>query len=120
MRIKLDENLPVRLAEGLRDLQHDVASVLEESLGGQPDGVIRGAAEREGRLLLTQDVGLADLRALLGVSHPGVVLIRLRDAGRDSILTRLMAVFREESVEEWRNCVIVVTDHKIRMARRSE
>lgn len=32
MKIKLDENMPVALAEQLRDLGHDVHTVPEESL----------------------------------------------------------------------------------------
>ncbi len=37
MRIKLDENLPLQLADVLRDLGHDVHTPHEEGLVGYPD-----------------------------------------------------------------------------------
>ena len=40
MKIKLDENLPIRAAQRLRGLGHDVDTVLEEGLGGRSDGTI--------------------------------------------------------------------------------
>lgn len=44
MKIKLDENMPVALADQLRDLGHDVHTVPEESLTGQRDPNIWQAA----------------------------------------------------------------------------
>ena len=36
MRIKLDENLPLALQSGLGALGHDVHSVFDENLAGEP------------------------------------------------------------------------------------
>jgi hypothetical protein len=40
MRIKLDENIPHRVAELLRGMGHDVDTVLGEDLKGKPDEVV--------------------------------------------------------------------------------
>ena len=53
MRIKLDENLPSRLASRLGDLRHDVQTVAEEGIAGKDDAVIWETAEREARFLIT-------------------------------------------------------------------
>ena len=37
MKIKLDENIPVRVASILANLGHDTDTVPEEGLGGQED-----------------------------------------------------------------------------------
>jgi predicted nuclease of predicted toxin-antitoxin system len=42
MRIKLDENLPLRLAPLLQQRGYDVDTVPEEQLTGQPDTEIAG------------------------------------------------------------------------------
>ena len=56
MRIKLDENLPSRLASRLGDLRHDVQTVGEEGIAGRVDSVIWEAAQREARFLTNQDM----------------------------------------------------------------
>lgn len=56
MRIKLDENMPSVLASRLDALGHDVRTVWEEGIAGRIDSVIWEAAQREARLLITQDM----------------------------------------------------------------
>lgn len=56
MRIKLDENLPSRLASRLGDLGHDVQTVGEEGIAGKVDSMIWEAAQREARFVITQDM----------------------------------------------------------------
>ncbi len=79
MKIKLDENLPTALAELLRAKGHDVATVVEEALGGSKDPKVLQAASSEGRMLLTFDLDFADIRHYPISSHAGIVVFRLRD-----------------------------------------
>jgi predicted nuclease of predicted toxin-antitoxin system len=57
MKIKLDENLPLRLAGFLKELSHDVQTVHDERLMGHADHEIWEAAQRESRFLITQEFG---------------------------------------------------------------
>ena len=41
MKIKLDENIPVRVSQKLQSLGHDVDTVLDESLGGLATDCLR-------------------------------------------------------------------------------
>ena len=49
MRIKLDENLPVQIASGLKLLGHDAHTADEEGLGGSRDEHIWKVTQREER-----------------------------------------------------------------------
>ena len=49
MKIKLDENIPVRLAGELASLGHDVDTVASEGFKGRPDSDVWSAARREER-----------------------------------------------------------------------
>ncbi|HJX84332.1 MAG TPA: DUF5615 family PIN-like protein [Candidatus Angelobacter sp.] len=51
MKIKLDENLPVRLASLLSELEHDVHTTQEEGLTGSPGPQIWAAAQRDSGFL---------------------------------------------------------------------
>ncbi len=78
MRIKLDENLPEEVSQFLRQDGHDVATVLDERLGGATDAAVAAAALGEGRMLVTLDRDFADIRSFRPSEFPGLVVLRLR------------------------------------------
>jgi hypothetical protein len=106
VKVKLDENLPERLIGVLQGFGHDVDSVRQERLTGRDDHAIWEAAKLAGRI-----------RRYAPGTHPGLLLIRLAQPGRAALLTRLAMLFSGEAVESWRGCLIVATDHKVRIKR---
>lgn len=86
MRFKLDENLPAELAGDLRQLGHDAATVTQEGLSGTEDSTVVAAANAEGRVLLTLDKGIADIRDYNPEELSGIVLFRPDAPGRKAIL----------------------------------
>lgn len=117
MRLKLDENLPASLVADLAALGHDVNTVHQEGLQGSPDSVVFAAAQREQRALITQDLDFSDLRQFAPGSHEGLLLVRLAKPSIAALRRRLSAVFRDEDVESWQHCFVVLTDRKIRVRR---
>jgi predicted nuclease of predicted toxin-antitoxin system len=117
MRVKLDENLPIGLRPLLRALHHDVDDVVSEGLTGGDDATVWGAAQEAGRLLIAQDLDFSDVRAFPPGAHCGVLVVRLAEPGRTALTTRIEAVFRDEDVESWQGCFVVLTDHKLRVRR---
>jgi len=117
MKIKLDENLPVRLVELIGELGHNVDTVGQQGLTGQPDAAVWEAAQKSGRLLITQDMDFSDTRRYKPGSHHGIVLVRLRDPGRQALRERIENLFRTEDVNAWKGCFVVVTDRKTRVVR---
>jgi predicted nuclease of predicted toxin-antitoxin system len=117
MRIKLDENLPTRLASLLGALGHNVDTVPQEELQGRDDPTIWLAAQNAKRFLVTQDLDFSDIRQFRPGTHHGILLVRLRTPGRAALAARLSAIFQAENVEAWSRCFVVVTDHKIRVVR---
>ena len=117
MKVKLDEDLPTELADLLSAGGHDVHTVPGESLAGRDDGAIFRAATGEGRLLLTQDLDFSDVRQFAPGTHPGLVIVRLRDPSRKRLVARLRQVLATESVESWAGCFVVISDHKLRVRR---
>jgi predicted nuclease of predicted toxin-antitoxin system len=76
VRRKLDENLPHDLAAALGRRGHDVHTVADEHLAGESDPVVVAAATDEGRMLLTLDRGIGDLRRYPPGSHAGILVLR--------------------------------------------
>jgi len=119
MRIKLDENLPVRSAQRLRDLGHDVDTVIDEGLGGKNDAAVWEAAQSEGRFLITQDLDFSDMRRFAPGTHHGILLVRLDDMEQPQLADFLGAWFSMERVETWAGALVVASPRKIRVMRSS-
>ncbi len=117
MKVKLDENLPESLLPTLRALAHDVDNVRVEGLSGHADADVWQAAQTTRRFLITQDLGFSDIRQFSPGTHHGLMLVRLRVPGRLALAARIAGVFREEAVESWGSCFVLLTDHKLRLRR---
>ena len=74
---KTDENLPIDAAALLRQAGLDVATVLDERLGGHADADILRVCRSEGRALITLDVDFANIDAYPPADNPGIVVLRL-------------------------------------------
>lgn len=99
MKLKLDENLPARLAAVLRSLGHDVDTVPQEGLSGMVDAEVWRSAQEAGRFLITQNLDFSDIRRYAPGTHHGLLLVRLRVPGRLALTERIRALFTREAVE---------------------
>jgi predicted nuclease of predicted toxin-antitoxin system len=117
MKIKLDENLPARLAGMLAGLGHDVDTVYTEGLRGATDPDVWAAAQADWRFFITQDLDFSDVRAFHPGTHKGILLVRIHVPSRRLIAEKVQAIFGVEDVESWAGCFVVATDHKIRVRK---
>lgn len=117
MRIKLDENLPLGLADELANLGHDVDTTISEGLAGHTDSEVWQTALESDRFLITQDLDFSDIRQFNPSTHTGLLILRLRDPGRRSLLDRTLSLFSNEDITEWEGCLVIATDRKIRIRR---
>ena len=117
MKLKLDENLPSRLVSALYELGHEADTVPQERLTGRSDAEIWRATQDAGRFLVTQDMDFSDVRRFQPGTHHGVLLVRLREPGRNALFQRVCGVFRTEDAGSWHGCFVVVTEHKLRVRR---
>jgi predicted nuclease of predicted toxin-antitoxin system len=117
MLIKVDENLPDRLAAALIAHGHDVDTVSEEGLAGCEDPEVWLAAQRNRRFFVTQDLHFSDIRRFRPGTHAGILILRLEESGTKAIVRRVESLLESESVEEWAGCFVVATDRKVRVVR---
>ena len=117
MKRKLDENLPHDLATALRGDGHDVHTVVDEQLAGESDPVVVAAATDEGRLVLTLDRGIGDLRRYPPGSHAGALVLRPVAQDPDSIPALIQRLARTHPLDELHSCVVVVEPRKVRIRR---
>lgn len=90
MKFKIDENLPVEMADLLRSAHHDATTVVDQELRGEDDIRIIEACLQEGRALVTLDLDFADIRTYPPQRFPGLMVLRVRRQDK----RHLLAVFR--------------------------
>jgi len=86
VKFKLDENLPAWAASVLAAAGHDVDTVPGEHLAGRPDHDVVAASTAAGRVLISLDVGLGDIRAYPPGSRAGIVNLRLADQSAATVI----------------------------------
>lgn len=91
MRFKVDENLPIELAQLLRDAGHEADTVMDEGLSGAIDESIAHRCRDEDRIVVTLDVDFANIRAYPPEDYAGLVVLRLASQRKPHV----MAVFSQ-------------------------
>ena len=76
VRFKLDENPPRDAEAVLRDAGHDVQTILDERLGGNPDPNVLDACRTESRVLIPFDRDFSDIRLYPPASHSSHWVLR--------------------------------------------
>jgi len=79
MRFKLDENLPVEVAELLAGAGHDAHTVNQEGLCGAPDATISSICRSEERVLVPLDTDFCNILNYPPEVHAGIIVIRTLD-----------------------------------------
>ena len=102
MEFKVDENLPVEVADLLRQVGYDAVTVFEQHLEGWPDSDIASVCQEEGRALITLDTDFADIRAYPPAQFPGLIVLRLHRQDNPHVLEvieRLILLLSSEPLE---------------------
>jgi len=76
MRIKLDENIDVRLTALLKEAGHDAITVQEQGLQGIADRELYELCKAEGCILVTLDLDFSNLLHFPPEGTPGLVVLR--------------------------------------------
>lgn len=115
MKVKLDENIPASVTGILADLGHETDTVPEEGLQGRTDAEVWTAAQDVGAFLITQDLDFSDIRQFRPGTHCGILLLRLKEPGRQALAARIRSIFQCEDVNQWRRNFVVATERKVRV-----
>ncbi|WP_370324036.1 DUF5615 family PIN-like protein [Euzebya sp.] len=116
MKIKLDENLPGSAALALERAGH-VDTVVAEGLGGADDPSVLAAATADGKLLVTLDRGLGDVRAHPPGTRGGVLVIRLDHHSPRAIRDVMGRLSESVDLDDLVGCIAVWRDGELRVRR---
>jgi predicted nuclease of predicted toxin-antitoxin system len=101
-KFKVDENLPVDVAELLRQAGYDTLTIYDENLAGALDPRIASICQEEKRVLLTLDTDFADIGAYPPNEYSGIVVLRLKRQDKHHVMeifSRLIKLMPTQSLD---------------------
>ncbi len=115
MKFKIDENLPVEVAEALRAAGHDAKTVREQGLDGESDPRIISVCRDETRVLITLDLDFSDIRAYPPHQHQGIVVLRVPRQDKTTVLRVIMRIIPFLDSEPIAGFLWIVSGDRIRI-----
>ncbi|MFZ0943116.1 MAG: DUF5615 family PIN-like protein [Syntrophobacteraceae bacterium] len=82
MKFKIDENLPVEIADLLNGAGYDALTVSDQNLSGTADPEIISKCNSEERALISLDLGFANIHIYPPENLPGLIVLRLKSLKR--------------------------------------
>ena len=114
----IDENLPRSLAPALRRAGLDAEDVRDCGLGGHDDAEVLAYARSYRRILVTADLGIADLRRLSPGHGVGVLLVRFPQViATDRLNAAIVAAVLEVGPANFAGSLVVVAPRRVRLRR---
>jgi predicted nuclease of predicted toxin-antitoxin system len=115
VRFKVDENLPIDVADLLGSAGHDVLTIFDQRLVGEDDSRIMDICQEEERTLITLDLDFSDVRSYRPQEYFGLVVLRLHRQDKPYVLEtirRIIPLFEKEQIERrlW-----IVEENRIRV-----
>ncbi len=117
MRVKLDEGLPVSLAERLAKYGIDADTVFAEGPAGRSDPDVLTAAVAENRIAFTLDRGFGNIRTYLPGSHSGIVVFRLDNQSARAVIAAVEDLITRHDLSDLVGAVTVAHRGLLRIRR---
>lgn len=115
MKFKIDENLPIEVAELLRQAGHDAATVFDEKLGGEIDRTIAAVCRLEQRAIITLDIDFADIRTYPPSQYAGLIILRTKQQDKPFILALIARIIPQFAHEPLSGKLWIVDEQRIRI-----
>jgi predicted nuclease of predicted toxin-antitoxin system len=115
MRFKIDENLPIEVADILQKAGHDAETVFSEKLSGEDDERIAAICQKEDRAIVTLDLGFADLRTYLPEDYAGLIVLRLAKQDKLFVLDIIQKLLPTLNQQNPEGKLWIVEENRIRV-----
>ena len=115
MKFLLDENFPKSAEKVLTELGHQVIDIRGTELQGIDDFRLFEIAQENEAVLLTTDRDFYHTVPLRYSDHHGVIVIALKQPGREAILSKLRWILTQDLMETVHNTIYLLRDQTYRV-----
>jgi predicted nuclease of predicted toxin-antitoxin system len=115
MKFKIDENLPIEIAEMLRNAGHDAKTVNEQLLQGIKDNNLIDICLSESRILVSLDMDFSNITEYPPHKFNGIIVMRIINQSKKHIITVFKRIIPLIKIESLKQKLWIVDDTKIRI-----
>ncbi len=115
MKFKIDENLPIEVADLLQQVGYDAATVYDQDLVGEADENIATVCQSEKRAIVTLDTDFADIRVYPPEEYFGLIVMRLKRQDKQYVLDIVNRWIKALSKETLEGYLWIVDERQIRI-----
>jgi predicted nuclease of predicted toxin-antitoxin system len=115
MKFKIDENLPIELADLLQSEGYDASTIYSESLKGAKDPIVIAVCQEEQRVLVTLDLDFADIQTYPPQSYAGIIVLRVYRQDKPYLLSFFQKLIPAISQHPLKGHLWIAEEGKIRI-----
>lgn len=120
MRFKIDENLPVEIAELLINAGHDAETVNDQQMQGVRDPILIDTCKSEQRVLVTLDTDFSDIRAYPPEEFSGIIVLRVRIQAKHHLIKVFHSIISLIGRESLKQHLWIVEENKVRIRGKED
>jgi predicted nuclease of predicted toxin-antitoxin system len=115
MRFKVDENLPIEVAEILRSSGYDAMTIHEQFMVGKPDATVADICRDEKRAIVTLDLDFSDIRTYPPSKYSGIIVLRPNSQSKYSVLELIEKTLPLFATEPLEGCLWILQENGLRI-----
>lgn len=120
MQFKIDENLPIEIAELLINAGHDAKTVNKQQLKGTKDPVLIDLCKSENRVLVTLDTDFSDIRTYPPQEFAGIIVLRVGSQAKQHVIKVVHRIIPLIGVEPLDQHLWIVEETAIRIRGKDD
>lgn len=115
MQFKIDENLPIEIAELLINAGYDANTINDQQLQGTKDPILSEICKSEHRILVTLDTDFSDIRAYPPEEFSGIIVLRVKIQAKHHIIKVFRSIIPLIGREPLIHHLWIVEETKVRI-----
>lgn len=115
MQFKIDENLPIEIAELLITAGYNAKTVNEQHLQGEKDPALIDVCKGEKRVLVSLDTDFSDIRAYPPEEYSGIIVLRVRIQAKHHVIKVFRGIIPLISREPLMQHLWIIEENRVRI-----
>lgn len=120
MQFKIDENLPIEIAELLINAGNDAKTVNDQQLQGSRDHILIEVCKSEQRVLITLDTDFSDIRAYPPEEFSGIIVLRVRIQAKHHVIKVFRSMIPLIGTESLIQHLWIVEETRVRIRGKND